>query len=350
VRSLVLYLGLAWQGVSPDVVQHVQAGMEAQKQGHLKEAIAEFKKVTELMPNLPAAFANLGAAYMQDKQYGAAIAPLKHALELNPDLIGVHQMLGYALLEQGYTRDSIPHLEKAHLQDALGVAQLKLGNYSAAIPNLQAALQKRPNDPELLYYLGRASGLLSRQVLDTLESAYPDSARAHQSLGENYAVLRRIPEAEKEYREALRLQPNAPGIHLELGQLYAAEKDWPKAEAEFRAEAEIEPGDAETSYRYGNALLEQGKLKGALAELQRADRLQPDMPETLYALGKAASLSGDAATAEKAWRSVVTLDKNTSLAAQAHFGLATLYRKQGKTAQAAQELSEFHRIQAPGKK
>ncbi|HEY1215853.1 MAG TPA: tetratricopeptide repeat protein, partial [Bryobacteraceae bacterium] len=71
---------------------------------------------------------------------------------------------------------------------------------------------------------------------------------------------------------------------------------------------------------------------------------------TLYALGKAASLSGDVASAEKAWRRVVALDKNTSLAAQAHFGLATLYRKQGKTAQAAQGLSEFRRIQGSEQK
>lgn len=75
-------IGLAWQAVSPEVAQHVQAGMEAQKQGRLRDAITEFKKVTELAPTLPAAFVNLGAAYMQNRDYGAAIAPLKKSLEL----------------------------------------------------------------------------------------------------------------------------------------------------------------------------------------------------------------------------------------------------------------------------
>ncbi len=345
MRALVLYLGLAWQSVSPDVVQHVQAGLQAQKQGRLNDAIREFKAVTELMPTLPAAFVNLGAAYLQNKQYGAAIAPLKRSLELNPDLIGAHQMLGYALLEQGYAAEAIPHLKKAGVVDALGVAELKLGHYLDAITDLEAALAKHPNDPELLYYLGRASGLLSKDALDALQSAYPNSARAHEALGENYAVLRRIPEAEKEYTEALRQQPNAPGIHLQLGQIYAAAKDWPKAEEEFYAETNIQPGDAEAAYRFGNALLQQGKIKEARASLERADRLQPNMPETLYALGKSASLAGDAAGAERSWLQLLSVEKNTSLAAQAHFGLATLYRKQGKTAEAAREMEAFHMSQ-----
>lgn len=311
----------------------------------MEEAISEFKKVTELAPTLPAAFVNLGAAYIQVRDYGDAIAPLKRSLELNPDLVGAHQMLGYALLVRGYAQEAIPHLEKAQAQDALGIAQLETGKLPEAIANLEVALAKRPNDPDLLYYLGRASGLLSKQTFDVLESAYPDSPRAHQALGENYAVLRRVPEAEREYRDALRLRPDIPGVHLELGQLYASASQWPKAEEEFRAEAKLQPGDAEAAYRLGAALLEGGKVKEARAELQRADQLRPEMPETLYSLGKAASLDGDPSAAADAWKQVIALEKDSSLSAQAHFGLAGIYRKQGKTAEAQQEMQEFRRLQ-----
>jgi outer membrane protein assembly factor BamD (BamD/ComL family) len=71
----------------------------------------------------------------------------------------------------------------------------------------------------------------------------------------------------------------------------------------------------------------------------------PDMPETLYSLGKAASLEGDTATAEKEWTRLLSIEKETALAAQAHFGLAGLYRKQGKTAAAQHEMQEFQRLQ-----
>ncbi len=345
MRLFALYLGLAWQSVSPDVVQHVQAGITAQKQGRLTDAIAEFREVTELAPSLPAAFVNLGAAYIQNGDYSSAIAPLKRSLDLNPDLIGAQQMLGYALLEQGYTAEAVPHLRKAGVKDALGIAEFKLGHYLEAITDLEAALAKHPNDPDLLYYLSRASGLLSKEASDTLESAYPDSARTHQSLGENYAALRRIPEALKEYREALRLQPKAPGLHLAIGQIYAGQKDWPKAADEFHAETVIQPGDAESVYRYGNALLQEGKMKDATSGLQRADRLQPNMPETLYALGKANSLNGNTVAAEQSWRHLLSIEKTTSLAAETHFALANLYRKQGKSAEAAQQMEAFRKLQ-----
>lgn len=347
MHAIVLFLGLVWQSVSPQVVQHVQAGIAAQKQGRLNEAIAEFRKVTVLAPNLPAAFVNLGAAYMQSRNYGAAIAPLKRALELNPDLAGAQQMLGYALLAQGYASEAIPHFEKAGARDGLGIAQLETGKLPEAIASLEVALAKRPNDPNLLYYLGRASGLLSKDTFDTLLSAYPDSARAHQALAENYTALRRVPEAEKEYQEALRLRPDTPGIHLALGEVYAAASDWVRAEAEFRAEAKLQPGSAEAAYRLGSALLQQGKASEARAELARADHLRPGMPETLYSLGKAASLAGDVDAAEKAWTGVIAIEKAGSLAAQAHFGLAGLYRKQGKTADAAREMAEFQKLQRP---
>jgi tetratricopeptide (TPR) repeat protein len=266
-------------------------------------------------------------------------------LELRPDLDAAHLQLGYALLSLGYAAEAIPHLERVHALEALGIAQIETGQYQEAVANLSDALVKRPNDPDLLYYLGRAGGLLSKRAIDTLLSVYPDSARAHQAMGENYFVLRQMPQAEQEYREALRQRPDIPGLQLELGLVYAGAAQWSKAEEAFRAEVKRQPASAEAAYRLGDALLKQGKVREARSELERADKLQPGMPETLYSLGKAASLDGDLALAEKSWTRVIALEKETSLAAQAHFGLAALYRKQGKTAEWQREMQEFKRLQ-----
>jgi tetratricopeptide (TPR) repeat protein len=342
---LFLFAWLAGQAGTSDAMQHVQAGVEARKQHQIEAEIAEFRKATESDPNLADAFVNLGAAYMEKHDYGAAIAPLKHALELSPDLAAAHQFLGYALLAQGYAAEAIPHLQRVGAQDALGIAQIETGQLTEAVSNFTAALAQRPGDPDLMYYLGHASGLLSKDAIDTLLATHPDSARAHQALAENYFVLRQMPQAEKEYLEALRLRPELPGLHLELGQVYANSAQWPKAEAEFRAECKLRPGNAEAAYRLGAAILQQGRAREALPELKRSNELKPEMPETLYSLGKAASLNGDAASEERAWLKVIELEKNSSLAAQAHFGLANLYRKQGKTAQAQHEMQEFQELQ-----
>jgi tetratricopeptide (TPR) repeat protein len=342
----LLLLWFASQAVSPEAAQHMQAGIAADKQRQFDAAIAEYRKVIELDPAFTDGFISLGQAYMEKGDYSSAIAPLKQALQLNPDAAPAHRLLGYALLVRGYAAEAIPHLERAQEKTALGIAQIQTGQFPEAVASLTAALATRPNDPDILYYLGRASGLLSKQSIDTLLATYPDSPRAHQAMGENYFVLRRMQEAEKEYRDALRLRPDLPEVHLELGEVYAGAFQWAKAEEEFRAQTELQPGNAEAIYRLGAALLEQGKVHEARTELLRADKLMPDMPETLYSLGKAASLEGDAAAAEKEWTKLLAIEKESSLAAQAHFGLAGLYRKQGKTAAAQHEMEEFQRLQA----
>jgi len=342
----LLLITLATQAATPDAMQHVQAGLEARKQHQVDVEIKEFREATKIDPNLADAFLNLGAAYMEKHDYGAAIIPLKRALELSPDLMAAHQFLGYALLAQGYAAEAIPHLERAGAQEALGIAQMQTGQLTEAVANFTAALPKHPDDPDLLFYLGHSSGLLSKTAIDTLIANHPDSARAHQALGENYLVLRQMPQAEKEYLEALRLRPDLPGLHLELGQVYANSAQWPKAEAEFRAEAKLQPGNAEAAYRLGSALLQQGNARDALVELKRSNELKPEMPETLYSLGKAASMTGENTVAEPSWLKVIELEKNTAIAAQAYFGLAGLHRKQGKLTQSQQEMQEFQKLQS----
>jgi tetratricopeptide (TPR) repeat protein len=340
-----LLLWLALQAAPSEALQHLQAGAEADRQRHFDTAIAEYKKATQADPKLAAAFVGLGQAYMENHNFEDAIPPLKHAVELKPDLLPAQQLLGYALLARGFAAEAIPHLEQAKDRGALGIAQLETGKLPQAVENLQAALAKQPADQDLLYYFGRATGLLSKQTIDTLLATYPDSPRAHQALAENYFVLRQMPQAEREYRAALQLRSDLPGLHMELGQVYAGAAQWDKAEEEFRAETKLQSGNAEAWYRLGSALLQQGKAREARTNLVRADRLQTGMPETLYSLGKAASLDGDDDTAEQAWSKLLTIETDSPLAAQAHFGLATLYRKQGKTTDADHEMGEFRRLQ-----
>jgi tetratricopeptide (TPR) repeat protein len=140
------------------------------------------------------------------------------------------------------------------------------------------------------------------------------------------------------------LRPDTPNLHLELGHVYAQTSRWPLAEEQFRTETKLQPGNAEAAYRLGDALLQQGKAKEARAVLERSDKLLPQMPETLYALGKAAALEGDSAAAEKAWTTLLSVEKEGALASQAHFGLAGLYRKQGKVKEAEAELRESQRL------
>jgi tetratricopeptide (TPR) repeat protein len=347
MSGALLSLLLALQASAPPspALQHLHAGVEAEKSGQLDTAVSEFKKATELDPKLAIAFVDLGDLYIEKHDYASAIPPLRRAVELSPNLEGAHRLLGYALLAQGYASEAIPHLQKAHAEDALGIALLEAGKLPEAVPVLQKALSQSPNDPDLLYYYGRAAGLLSKQVFDELEDRFPDSARAHQMMAQDYAALRDVPSAEREFSEALRLRPQTAGLHLEFGELYARAQQWDKAADQFQLETEVQPGSPEAFYRLGEAQVQLGKFHEAREALVGSDQLKEDMPETLYMLGKAAALDGDDIVAEKSWLQVLNIEKDSALAAQAHFGLAGIYRKQGKTAEADREMDEFRKLQ-----
>jgi ATP/maltotriose-dependent transcriptional regulator MalT len=50
-------------------------------------------------------------------------------------------------------------------------------------------------------------------------------------------------------------------------------------------------------------------------------------------------------SAKKSWLRLLELEKEGSLAAQTHFGLAALYRKQGNAAKAEAEMQDFRKLQ-----
>src|SRR3954468_16231394 len=117
IAAVLLLLALQ---VTPELRQHVDAGLRARAAGDMDTAIREFRRVAELAPDLAAAHVNLGAAYLEKKDYANAIPALRKALELNAALPGAEAMLGTALLVQGYSGEAVPHLEKAQANDLLG--------------------------------------------------------------------------------------------------------------------------------------------------------------------------------------------------------------------------------------
>lgn len=349
IRALLyVCLLLQQQSTAPppsEVTTLLQSGIDAENRHDLDQAIALFRKAADLDPSSAVAFLRLGDAYMQKRDYAAAIPPLKHAAELNPDSLPVHQLLGYALLAAGYASEAVPHLKMIQDYGALGIAQLQADQPGEAVANLQIALAKAPDDPDLLFYLSRAATAYSEQSSEKLLTTFANTARGHQVRGQNDYALKMFPEAEREYLQAIALRPDLPGLRLELGLVYAAQSEWEKAEEQFRGEARLQPGNAEAAYRLGDALLQRGKMKEAIVELQRSDSLRGDMPETLYALGRAAA-SSEPSVAERALTRAIELEKDTPLAAQAYLALAGIHRRQGKTDQAAHEMQEYRRIQA----
>jgi tetratricopeptide (TPR) repeat protein len=390
------------------MIDHARAGAEAQEQGRLDDAVREFRKVTELQPASASGHANLGNAYFLKGDYQASIPELEEALKIKPNLLGTQRTLGVALLVLGDAEGALPHLEKTSAPDLLGVAYYRTGRLGSAIMALQAALEAKPTDPDLLYYFAsatalaskrthdqlirikpefasqnpapldsgnppsadvvslqkalagepinpellrafsRASELASQQAFAKLLQANPGSARAHQVAAERQAAEGRLREARSEYAAAVRLNPYTPDLHLALGNLFGADGNWPAAIAQYRVECELQPMSAEPAYRLGSALLTTGDAAGALEQFATADKLRPEQPRILLALGQAALAAKNPTRAEAAWTLLLRVDKDGDEAATAHAQLAALYRQQGRIKEAEREKAAYEQLEHRG--
>jgi Flp pilus assembly protein TadD len=85
-----------------------------------------------------------GQAYMEKRDYDSAIAPLKHALELDKDSAPAHQLLGYACSCRAMRQRRFRTCNFRTDKTALGIAQIQTGQLPEAVANLQAAQQRTP--------------------------------------------------------------------------------------------------------------------------------------------------------------------------------------------------------------
>jgi tetratricopeptide (TPR) repeat protein len=77
------------------------------------KALAEYKIVENIVPNLPGVHFSIGHLLLKTGQQEEALAELEAELRLNPDHGGANAELGTILLNQQQAAKAIPHLEKA---------------------------------------------------------------------------------------------------------------------------------------------------------------------------------------------------------------------------------------------
>jgi membrane associated rhomboid family serine protease len=134
--------------------------------GRTDEAITEMRKAVQLQSNNVLAQALLGDWLLEQNDPGAAISPLEHALQLEPDATAIEQNLALAYLGAGKPLQAINEISRAVTQDKeqqwkqhyiQGVAADELGYTQAALQNLRAAIQLHPDFAEAQLALARVN-------------------------------------------------------------------------------------------------------------------------------------------------------------------------------------------------
>src|SRR5215468_5747230 len=83
-------------------------------------------------------------------------------------------------------------------------AQAALGRFEEADQGFRKVLALKPRNTDALYYVAILGGVLAQAEYDRLFASAPDSARAHQMLGDLFEAQDRPAEAEAEYQAGLK--------------------------------------------------------------------------------------------------------------------------------------------------
>jgi Flp pilus assembly protein TadD len=173
-----------------DAVVHNSYGSALAATGHLAEAVAQYRKATELGPEYPDAHNNLASALVQSGRPDEAIAEFRKALALKPDFAEAQSGLGGVLAQKGKVDEAIPHLLKAvELDPQNPVARTNLclalslaGRAPEAIPHAeQAVALTNGQDPLVLDLLGRLNAQAGRlpEAIGATRKALEIASRAN---------------------------------------------------------------------------------------------------------------------------------------------------------------------------
>jgi serine/threonine-protein kinase len=122
----------------------------------------------------------------------------------------------------------------------------------------------------------------ARQYFELAARIDPNYASAYAGLADYYwstdALPPRVamPKAKQYALKALEIDPTLAEAHTSLGTVrFLADWNWPEAERDFRRALELNPGDVEAHRMYSAYLSAMGRAEEALAEIRRAQELEP---------------------------------------------------------------------------
>jgi len=140
------------------------------------EAVDVYTRAIKLIPEPDrrhwSIYYSRGTCYERLKQWPAAEADLKKALELYPDQPLTLNYLGYSWIDQNMNlKEGMSLIERAvalkpddgYIVDSLGWAHYKLGNFAEAVRFLERAVELKPQDPVLNDHLGDALWRVGRE-------------------------------------------------------------------------------------------------------------------------------------------------------------------------------------------
>jgi TolB-like protein/Flp pilus assembly protein TadD len=259
-------------------------------------------------PTLPASPGQIDPAgyraYLQGRKSWAArdlghsIQEYEQAVNLMPNYAMAHSGLAsaYAILGEA-PNDGVP----ATVSAPKGIAEAR------------RALALNANSAEAHYVLGNIAmsydwnfPAAERELKEAIRLE-PNNPTAHQWMGQYYMVTNRIAEAQAETDKALELDPVSPIYTVARAEASYYAHDFDATIATSTVTLEQTPHFVLAEFWLGSAYREKKMYSDALTHFRNANAFAPDNPALMMAYGHALAVSGDTAGARKVLGQLKTL-------------------------------------------
>jgi tetratricopeptide (TPR) repeat protein len=348
---LALLIGLACGVHAAALAQTIRTDALAFEANGQNAAAAQiWHSIAERDPGNAEAFAHQGLMEARQEHYSQAIAFYRQADAIDPAFPGLQMNMGLAYFKSELFRGSIKpftlelrkHPGDERLIILLGMAHYGMGDYLVAVPFLQQASEKQPQN--LVLRLALAHSCLWSKQYDCVLATYkqilnldPSSAEAEMIAGEALDETGDDAGATEHFRAAVAANPNEPNVHFGLGYLLWTQSHYTDAVKEFAAELGNDPQNLPAKAYLGDSYVKLNDYAKAQPELEVALTRDPSSAMVHRDLGIVLASEGNREEAATELLRAIALDPQDSAP---HWRLARLYQSMGKSKEAAAEFAK----------
>jgi len=352
---LVFALAAALPGLSPaaqngfdEIARDADAARAADR---MQDAIRLYRQGVGMRPSWQDGWWWLGSLYYDQDRFPEAQAALARFVSMASKPGPAYAFLGLSEYETHDYARSLEHFRKWALEGSPGTNELidvasfhwallltREGRFVQALYLLSAKGQRRGASAALTEAMGLASLRMAY-----LPEDYPRQWREMVWLAGKatlYASLNPQQfDRSQDYEDKLLLHyDRAPNVHYFRGTQFSFQRKLEAAKEECRQELRISPQHAPAIMELARFALHEGQLDEALSLARRATDLEPKDPVAHHVLGQTLLARGQLQESAGEMETARQLAPDSS---SIRFGLATVYRKLGRTKDAEHEMSVF---------